>query len=94
MNLLPSLFSRYSLTDAELLEGTLLNSNQKAVVQNLLADSVEEKILLKFDPMNIAAFQQREAELQGQIGILKYLIAISEETEEVIRTKNLNQQPE
>lgn len=94
MHLLPSLFSKFQLTDVELLEGTLLNTNQKAVIQNLLADTVADKILLKFDPDNIAAFQQREAELQGQIGILQYLIATSDEAEEMIRTNNLNQQPE
>jgi hypothetical protein len=79
MNLLPSLFSRYSLSEQEQLEGSILSPNQQAVLQNLLADMVEEKVLLKFDPASIQQFQQREAELQGQIGIIKFILATSDE---------------
>jgi len=88
MNILPSLFTRYALTEQEHIEGCLLNANQKAVIQNLTADIAEEKLLLKFDPSNVAAYQQREAELQGQIGILKFLLAASDEAEETIRNSN------
>lgn len=46
-------------------------------IQNLISAAAEEKLNMKFDPSNTLAFAQREAELQGQIGILKYLVELA-----------------
>ena len=69
-----SSFISYALTAEEKKAGSVFNYNQKAVIQNIIADIAEEKIRLKYDPNNPLEFQQREAELAGQIGILQYLL--------------------
>lgn len=73
-----SSFLRYDLTSEELIAGTQFSSAHKLVIQNLIADAAEEKISLTFDATNPQAFIQREAELAGQIGILKYLLSLEE----------------
>jgi hypothetical protein len=69
-----SSFISYTLTQDELAVGSQFNPEQRAVMQNIIADLAEEKIALKYDPVNPQQFLQREAELTGQIGILKYLL--------------------
>ena len=71
-----SSFLSYSLTQQEIVEGSTFNSAQRAVIQNLIAESAEEKVALKYDPQNPMSFVQAEAELQGKIGILKYLLSL------------------
>jgi hypothetical protein len=71
-----SAFIKYELTAAEIKEGSHFSSAQRALIQNLIADSAEEKISLTFDPTNPLAFAQAEAELQGKIGILRYLLSL------------------
>ena len=46
-------------------------------MQNLISAAAEEKLGLTFDPTNPNPFIQREAELTGQIGILRMLIELS-----------------
>lgn len=75
--ILPSSFSTYHLTDEELTRGQILTSENLQVIQNLISSAAEEKLNLKYDPLNTMAFVQREAELQGQIGILKMLVELS-----------------
>jgi hypothetical protein len=70
-------FTRYSLTEEEATAGQQLTTQNIQVLQNLMCDAAEEKLALKFDPQNPMEFAQREAELQGQIGILKLLIELS-----------------
>lgn len=71
---LKSSFLSYELTPSEIKEGSKFHLQQRAVIQNMIADIAEEKVTLKFDPTNPQQFIQREAELAGQIGILKYLL--------------------
>jgi hypothetical protein len=73
----PSTFTRYILTPEEQSSGTRLTSDNIFVIQNLICDAAEEKLNLKYDPLNPLVFAQREAELQGQIGILKLLVELS-----------------
>jgi hypothetical protein len=80
-------FTQYALTPEQELQGSVLTPLQLMVLHNQLTALAEEKISLKFDPDNIYSFAQREAELTGQIGILRYLI----ETSEAIRTNQLTQ---
>lgn len=72
-----STFTRYKLTEEEQLAGQQLTSSNLCVMQNLMCDAAEERLSIKFDPINPLIFAQREAELQGQIGILKMLIELS-----------------
>lgn len=77
MRLTPtSSFLSYELTEDEMREGSTFSISQRAVIQNQIAAIAEEKIALTFDPSNPLVFTQREAELTGQIGILKYLLEL------------------
>lgn len=78
-HIVPNSFTSYKLTSEEVRAGSILTSNQIQVIQNLISEAAEEKISLKYDPQNPLVFVQREAELQGQIGILKFLLAQSDE---------------
>lgn len=77
--LIPSSFCRYNLSEEEQRAGSYISETQKQVIQNLICDIAEEKLALKFDASNPQSFIQREAELQGQIGILRYILATSDE---------------
>ena len=70
-------FTSYKLTEEEQVSGQTLTSNNIMIIQNLVSSIAEEKLGLKFDPLNPMAFAQREAELNGQIGILKFLIELA-----------------
>lgn len=74
-----SSFIKYILTEAERKAGSVYSTEQRAVIQNLIADIAEEKVALTYDPDNPLQFAQREAELTGQIGILKYLLELDNE---------------
>lgn len=76
---LPSSFSRYELSPSEQRESFLIPTLAVYMIQNLICDAAEEKLTLKYDPVNPLLFTQREAELQGQIGILKYILSSMEE---------------
>ncbi len=75
-----SQFSQYELTESETLAGSILSQEQIYVIQNLISSIAAEKLALKFTPESPLEFAQREAELQGQIGILTYLLDVSENT--------------
>jgi len=75
--ILPNTFTTYHLTEEEQAQGQILTSANIMVLQNLVASAAEEKLALKFDPINPLVFTQREAELMGQIGILKFLIELA-----------------
>lgn len=75
----PTLFTKFILTDEEELAGTAFSTSQRCVMQNLIAQAAEEKVRLTFDPLNPNAFIQREAELQGAIITLSNLLARNEE---------------
>lgn len=80
--MLPSLtstFIKYNLSETERKAGSVFSTEQRAVIQNIIADTAEEKIALTFDPDHSLQFAQREAELTGQIGILKYLLELENE---------------
>lgn len=79
-HIIPSTFTRYSLTQEEIIRGQTLTTDNLNLLQNYMCDAAEEKLSLKFDPLNPIVFAQREAELQGQIGILKMLIELAVQT--------------
>ena len=49
---------------------------QRQFLQNELALAAGEKSRLKFDPEHPMLFTQQEAELQGKMGMLEYLLSI------------------
>ena len=76
--LLANEFSSYTLTVAEEELGQQFNIYQEYVLRNKFSALAMEKLSLTYDPDNPQKFLQREAELQGQIGILRWLLASSD----------------
>jgi hypothetical protein len=74
MQLAINAFTSYTLNAAEYKAGSSFSSEQRAILQNLLSEAAIEKVNLTFDPTNPMKFTQAEAELQGKIGILQYLL--------------------
>lgn len=88
--LIPNAFASYQLSQSEEEAGQIFNLNQKMVLQNKLALIADEKINLLFDTNNPQLFIQREAELTGQMNIIKWLLDTSNAVEEdvAIRLRN------
>lgn len=76
--LIPNSFSSYKLSEQEILAGSILSPLQQMCIQNQISALAEEKLSLQFTPNDVNQFLQKEAELQGQINALKYLITLSE----------------
>lgn len=76
-----NLFTSYNLSEEEQLASYQLTTLTKMMLQNELSLAAQEKLALKFDPLNPINFAQREAELAGKIGILQYILAQSESTQ-------------
>lgn len=83
-------FTRFELSSQEQIHGQILTPLNCLVIQNLLAQNAEEKMKLKFDPEKPSVFIQREAELQGTIGILQFLLDSSEEATKLLQQLQLN----
>lgn len=83
---LPSIFTKFLLTDEEELAAVFFSPEQRMYMQNIVADAAEEKIQLTFDPNNPSAFMQREAALQGCIQTLTNLLNSYEEYIELSKT--------
>jgi hypothetical protein len=72
-----NVFQSWDLSPEEIREGTVLYTLQKQVLQNRLAMAAAERVLLPFSPENT----QRDAELQGEIRTLKWILDESERQE-------------
>lgn len=81
-----SSFQKWVLTDEEKIQGSVLTILQKQVIQNQITEAAEEKIALVYDLNKPMEFVQREAELQGRILCLKFLIETSNNAEEILRS--------
>ena len=90
--LIPNSFSSYNLSPEEEESGQVLNSNQKMVLQNKLCAIAEEKIRLTYDSTMPIVFAQREAELQGQMSVIQWLLDSSEKIEEEIKLRTQESQ--
>lgn len=77
-------FQAWVLSQEEIIRGQVLTTLQKQVIQNERAALANKRISLKFDPAEPLKFQQEDAELQGQIGILSYLLEMSSAAETII----------
>lgn len=83
-------FQSWILTPEEFTQGSILTSLQKQCIQNQITQLAEEKLSLTFDPTNPQKFLQQEAELQGSIKSLKYLLTLSEQAETSTGTASIN----
>lgn len=70
-------FTSYLLTEEQIASGSQLSPENIYVIQNHISALAEEKLNLIFDPLNPMSFALRNAELQGQIDILKMLVETS-----------------
>jgi hypothetical protein len=75
-------FTSWEFTPIELKVAASFNDLQIKLMQSEIARAAEEKILLTYDPANPLAFVQREAELQGNINALEYLLSLSQSQSE------------
>jgi len=87
--LIPNSFSSYSLTPVEEASGTILNLQQKMVLQNKLSDVATQKLNLIFDPSNPADFQIQNSYLQGQLDIMNWQLESSASVEAELAASNL-----
>lgn len=80
-------FSAFVLSSAELLQGSILTSDQLKVIQNDLAAVAELRLNIDLDPKNIVAFAQHEAFLKGQMAAYRYILLRSLESEETAKAR-------
>lgn len=82
MNINPnSLYNSYNLSEAELLEGCLLNPHQRARIQNMRLETIEQKLSLapsSLTPDGKESYWQQEAYLRGQLDILTNLLGAAD----------------
>lgn len=79
--LLTNQFTSYTLSQREELEGSVLSTLQKQVMQNELSLIAAQKMALDYDPLNPVAFAQSEALLKGQLQVYTLLLEKSEVAE-------------
>ena len=72
-------FTSYSMTDQEIAVAQILSPEQVMYYQTMLSGYAAAKLALKYDSQDPLKSAQIEAELQGQIGVLKALLADHEE---------------
>lgn len=77
-------FTSYSLSEQEFIQGSFLSLLQKQCIQNQISSLAEQKLNLKYTPENPMSFLQVEAELQGGLNALRYLLTLSENAEATI----------
>jgi hypothetical protein len=71
-------YTQHMLTPEEQALGYYLTSEQRAVIQNDIADAAIQKAALTLDasnPQGVNKYIQAEAALTGQITILNYMLA-------------------
>jgi hypothetical protein len=76
-----NLFHSYTLSSQETLIGSILTNLQKQCIQNQISQIAHEKLKLKFTPNDVSSFLQQEAELQGKLNALEYLLELSHQAE-------------
>jgi len=78
-------FTSWSLSEQEVLSGSVLSFPQKQVIQNQRAQIAEQILALTFDPLNPVQFAQDDAHLKGQLSALNYLLLLSDESESALK---------
>jgi len=82
--LLPNEFTSYKLNEQEQLEGSILTTTQKQVVQNQLAMCAAELLALEYDVGHPQSYIQQEAYKRGQIEMARYILASSDASQEAL----------
>jgi len=73
-----SKFVLFQLSQRDEKIGQQLTPLNKQVLHNLRTGYAEEKLALKFTPNDVLSFAQQEAELQGKILLLSYILECAE----------------
>ncbi len=94
MRLIPHSFNKYEMTEEEEDRCHLLSPDNVLAIQNMIADISEKKLTLLFTPNDVLGFTQQEAELAGQLVILKWLLERSESAQNSIRFRFSQSQKE
>jgi len=81
-HVLPNRFTQYHLSSEELSTASEFSTLQLQLFQNLLAEAALQKLSLLYTPGEPLLYAQQEAELQGKIGILEYLLTLASSTTE------------
>jgi hypothetical protein len=74
---LPSLFSKFQLSEDEMLLGMEFTYIQEAFIQNQMCAAAEQRIALDFSEEFLNDSLKKEAALTGEIRGLEYLLEIS-----------------
>lgn len=78
MEILPSRFTTYILTEEEELRGCILSLEQQWMLQNKMSEAALAKSALKLDPNNTLPFVQQESFLAGQVELCEFFLDNSE----------------
>ena len=81
-------FTRWKMTDQEILSGSILSYPQKQVLQNELANIADQILGLIFDPLNPHDFVQQQAFLSGQMSIIRVQLDRSDVSEKQLSSFN------
>ena len=80
---LRNIFTAWELSRDEIMQGSMLSTIHKLVIQNQIAVLAETKLALKFTPNNLTDYTQQEAYLAGKIEMLQTLLLDSDEAEQL-----------
>lgn len=84
-----TIFTSYDLSNQETLSGSILHSEQKMFIQNLISDIATERVaLMPEDPTNPQKYFIEMAYKQGQIAILQHMLDSSIASESVLVATN------
>lgn len=86
-----SVFTRYDLSPEDMIMGQALSLLQEQVIQNLISSYAEDKVNLTYDTTNPHAFIQKEAELQGQLLLLQYILELSRAANQALKQPAVTQ---
>jgi hypothetical protein len=93
--IIPNEFTSYDLDESEQLEGSVLTTTQKQVLQNQLSICAAELLALEYDTAEPQSYIQQEAYKRGQIEQIRFILASSDAAQEAlypissINTQNL-----
>ena len=83
-------FTCYELTERETLEGSILNQQQKQLIQTELSEIANQILALDYTPTATTEFIQHEAFLKGQMSYIRVLLERSEVSQKLIQSLSNN----
>jgi len=85
-------FHAFKLAEDEILQGGVLSPLQKQVIQNMIAQHAVDRLNRKIDVDNIMKTVQEDAENQGYLKALRFLLENSDHCLEVLHFRKSNPQ--